>query len=611
MLQRATVTARRFEVNLRAVWLAAFLVWQVAAADAPSFDVDRYLAHIQYLASPELKGRESGSPELEKAAKYIEEQFRGDGLRPIGGGYLQAFPVTTSSRPGRNNRLESVLHGETETLQTDKDFTPYSFSSSGKASGSVVFAGYGITAPEYGYDDYAGLDVRGKFVLVLAHEPQEFDPASVFEGKVYTDHSQGYSKAANARNHGARGLLLVLDRVNHPDSQDALEAFINTTGPPDAGILFVQVRESVAEGWFQASGKDLGATEEAINSDLRPRSFALADVTVRESVDVERVVKTVHNVVGYLPGSGEEYIVVGAHYDHLGLGGPFSLAPTLQGMMHPGADDNASGTAGVLELARYFSGLPKQRRGILFIAFAGEELGLLGSGYYANHPLLPLANAVAMLNMDMIGRVRDDKLFIGGASTGTSFRADLDALVKEAGFRVDYSESGYGSSDHTSFTAKQVPTLFFFSGLHGDYHRPSDTWDKIDAPDAIRVVRLVAGMIEKLESANGRPEFVRVTEAEPHGSGNGSGYGPNFGSVPDFAEPPTGVRFADVHPDSPAGLAGLKPGDILVRFDNAEIRNLYDFTYALRAHKAGDEVVVDVLRGNQRISARVRLAERK
>ncbi len=219
-----------------------------------------------------------------------------------------------------------------------------------------------------------------------------------------------------------------------------------------------------------------------------------------------------------------------------------------------------------------------------------------------------------MLNMDMIGRMRDDKLYIGGAATGASFRADLEDLVSKTSLRVDYSDSGYGSSDHTSFLSKQIPVLFFFSGLHGDYHKPGDTWDKIDAPAAIRIVQLVAGMLQKLEDETDKPAFVRVKEDNPHAgsvSSSGGGYGPNFGSVPDFAEPPTGVRFADVHPDSPAGLAGLKPGDILVMFDGAEIRNLYDFTYALRAHKAGDEITVQVLRGTAKISARVKLTERK
>ena len=257
------------------------------------------------------------------------------------------------------------------------------------------------------------MDVKGKFVLILAHEPQEYDEKSVFDGKVYTDHSQYYSKAANARRHGAAGVILINDQINHKASADELESFGSAAGPTDAGILFVQVKEQAVEPWFQAAGKDLMDLERGIDTDVKPRSFVLKGVEVRENVDVERVVRTVHNVLGYLPGETDEYLIIGAHYDHLGLGGTFSLAPSLTGTVHPGADDNASCTAGVIELARHFSALPKPKRGILFMTFAGEELGLLGSGYYANHPELPLGKAVTMINMDMIGRVRDGKLFIG------------------------------------------------------------------------------------------------------------------------------------------------------------------------------------------------------
>jgi hypothetical protein len=585
-----------------------------------AFDPGRYLDHIKFLASPEMRGRESGSPELEKAAQYIAAQFKADGLKPVDGkSYLQPFEVTTSAKPGRANRLDYSLAGEQQSLQYNKDFVPFSFSAHGKASAAVVFAGYGITAPEYNYDDYAGIDVKGKFVLVLAHEPQEYDEKSVFDGKVYTDHAQFYSKAANARRHGAAGVILINDRINHKTSADELEAFGSAAGPTDAGILFVQVKEQVVEPWFRAAGKDLKELEQGIDTDVKPRSFALKGLEVRENVDVERVVKTVHNVLGYLPGESDEYIIFGAHYDHLGLGGPFSLAPSLTGTVHPGADDNASGTAGVIELARHFSALPKPKRGMLFMTFAGEELGLLGSGFYANHPEMPLPKAVTMINMDMIGRVRDGKLFVGGAGTGTTLRQDLDGITpRYPALHVDYSDnSGYGSSDHTSFTAKQVPVLFFFSGLHGDYHKPSDTWDKINAPAAVDVLQLVAEIADRLDRQAERPEFVRVEEKEnnPHagqlsGSAGSGGYGPYFGSIPDFAEPPRGVRFADITPESPAGKAGLKAGDILVRFGADAVQNLYDFTYALRAHKAGDEVEVEVLRGDITVKTKVLLTER-
>ncbi len=237
-----------------------------------------------------------------------------------------------------------------------------------------------------------------------------------------------------------------------------------------------------------------------------PRSFVLSKLKIDLDVDVRRDTKTVHNVGAYLPGETAEYVVIGAHYDHLGLGDENSLAPSQIGTVHPGADDNASGTAGVIELARWFSTQPKPKRGILFLTFAGEELGLLGSQWYVNHPILPLKNAVAMINMDMIGRIRDGKVYVSGSGTGSTFSKLIAGVTPQAPLHIDLSEKGgYGASDHTSFTTKEVPVLFFFSGLHGDYHKPSDTPDKIDAADAAKLLDYVADIAGRLANDVGRP----------------------------------------------------------------------------------------------------------
>jgi Zn-dependent M28 family amino/carboxypeptidase len=613
--------SRNFKIGLASVILAL----SSAAAATTAFDPARYLDHIKFLASPEMKGRATGSPELEKAARYISDRFKADGLVPApgAGGFLQPFQVTSSAKLGKGSRFEVLAGADGQELQLEKEFIPLNFSSNGRVSGSAVFVGYGITAPEYGYDDYAGLDVKGKIVIVLAHEPQEFDEKSVFAGKSYTDHSQYYSKASNARAHGAKAVVAVKDRLNHKQDKEDLDAFGKANGPADAGIPIVEVRDDVAQQWFQAAGKDLQQLEAAIDGDLKPRSFEMKGVEIRAYVDLERAVKTVNNVVGYLPGQSDEYVIIGAHYDHLGLGEQFSMAPSMAGTVHPGADDNASGTAGVLELAHYFAAKyrgAKPRRGILFMTFAGEELGLLGSGFYANHPEMPLARAVTMINLDMIGRPREGKYFVGGAGTGSTLRPLLDAIIPQYQLKIDYSDNGgYGSSDHTSFTTKQVPVLFFFSGLHSDYHKPGDTWDKIDTASAVQVLQLIADLATRLETDAERPQFIRVLpKADPHSgtvsgvsSGSGGGYGPNFGSIPDFSEPPKGVRFADVKDGSPAAAAGLKAGDIMITFGDKDIANLYDFTYALRSHKPGDEVLVEVLRGDQKLAVKVKLTERK
>jgi Zn-dependent M28 family amino/carboxypeptidase len=601
------------------LFFLATVAWAAGDLPSPRFDPQHYLAHIKYLASPDLKGRESGSPELTKAAEYIARQFKAAGLRPIDGkSYFQTFNVTSSARLGKHNDLGYTI-GDKKTSAKPAQFLPLNFSSSGEFTGQLVFAGFGITAKEYGYDDYAGIDAKDKFVIVLRHEPQEFDDKSVFSGKVYTEHAQFFSKAVNAKMHGAKGVILVNDTANHADADD-LEAFATTAGPTEAGIPYIQVKAEVVNQWLATAGPhggDVKSLQAEIDKDLHNMSFALPDnVTVTIHTDVRRDSKPVNNVVGYLPGETDEHVVIGAHYDHLGAGHQFSMAPSMAGTTHPGADDNASGTAGVIELARYFGSQPKHKRGIVFMTFAGEELGLLGSGYYVNNPRLPISNDVAMINMDMIGRIRDGKVYLGGLGTGDSFNRLIDEAAKGSTLTLERSDStGYGSSDHTSFTTKQVPVLFFFSGLHADYHKPSDTWDKIDAPEAVKLLEVVAGITTHLIDDPARPQFVRVAPppkpVSSSGSSSGGGYGPYFGSIPDMAETKGGVKFADVREGSPAGKAGLKGGDMLVEFDGKKIDNLYDFTYALRAKQVGDTVKVKVVRAGQTIEADVLLERRR
>jgi Peptidase family M28/PDZ domain/PA domain len=593
LVGRAILPAAGFRAGAAILCLISFAL----AADINS---DLYLSHVRFLASPELKGRATGSPELEKAAHYIAAQFRSFGLSPA----ELPFPVTLGAHLGTKNRFKFKEPRESRALLSGKDFLPLSFSSSGELHASVVFAGFGITDKKENYDDYEGVDVTGKFVLILRHEPKE---------NPHKEHVSFADKAVNAKMHGARGVILINDIDHHDGTADDIGKFSESAGPKNAGVLFIRMKYDTAEDWVKRDGHDLHALSKQIDQDGRPHSFALANLSVDLSVDVRVETKTVHNVEAYLPGTSDEYVIVGAHYDHLGLGDQNSLAPSQIGTIHPGADDNASGTAGVIELARWASQQPKPKRGILFLTFAGEELGLLGSEYYVNHPTLPLEKAVAMINMDMIGRIREGKIYLSGTGTGSTFPKLIDDVKPPAPLQVDLAEkAGYGASDHTSFTTKGVPVLFFFSGLHADYHKPSDTADKIDSADAAKLLDYIAQLVTHLEN-DPRPQYIRVPEpsASPLGSGGGSGYGPNFGSIPDFNEPPKGVRFADVRDGTPAAKAGLKAGDILIEFDGKEIGNLYDFTYALRAHKPGDLVLVKVLRGDQQIEAKVLLTERR
>jgi hypothetical protein len=318
--------------------------------------------------------------------------------------------------------------------------------------------------------------------------------------------------------HGARGVIFVNDTANHGGGGE-LDKFESAVGPGGAGIPFVHIKADVADRWLEAGGASMSAIQSSIDKELKPRSFALPDsLEVRLRVDIDRELKDVRNVAGYLPGDRPEYVVIGAHYDHIGLGHQYSMAPAEAGKPHPGADDNASGVAGVIELARWFA-QPRRPRGMLFLAFAGEELGLLGSSHWVNHAELPLNRAVAMINLDMIGRIRDGRVYIGGVGTGSTFRGLFDPPQTEGGLKIDFSDAtGYGSSDHASFTTKDVPVLFFFSGLHDDYHRPGDTWEKISARETTQLLELVARVTSRLAESDTRPRFIPARAIRPDGN---------------------------------------------------------------------------------------------
>lgn len=615
-MKRSTPSLTTISTRWRAAGSAfalALLAFRIAA-DTNSADPKRYLDDVKSLASPEMEGRGAGTKGIERAANLIEQRYRTLGLQPAGAkSYFQPFTVITGAKLKEGNRLDVDDGKLKQGLKLNQDFVPFSFSASGEVAGPVVFAGYGVTAPEFGYDDYTHLDVKDKVVVLLRYEPNGFAAKSGNAG--LTQHSQLITKAINARNHGAKAVILLNGKLGDSE-EDQLTKFGSVNGPENAGIEIVQAKNEAANTWFAAAGKSLAETQNQINASSTAASFAFPEkMQMSLGVNIEKTRATVNNVLAYLPGKTDEFIIVGAHYDHLGYGNVDSLAPSQIGQIHPGADDNASGTAGVLELARLLAPRKGQlQRGILFADFAGEELGLLGSAEWVREPTLPLNKAVAMINMDMIGRIKDEKVFIGGTGTGATFKALLDDEKTKFPFHVEYSASGYGASDHTSFVGKGIPVLFFFSGLHSDYHKPSDTWDKIDAPDAAKLLDFIDDVALKLDSANERVAFVTVKEDQPGGlssTGGGSGYGPYFGSIPDFGQEENGVKFSDVRPGSPAAKAGFKAGDILVQFGDKPIHNLYDFTDALRRSKVGDVVDVRVLRDGKPVNASVKLEQRK
>jgi aminopeptidase YwaD len=650
---------RRFFKLLLIVILAlnVALAQQPAATDAPR--VERLRAHIEYLASDKLEGRRTGSPGANLAAEYIAREFSRYGLRRSIGRdlpgmsileadspkrYLQEFPYVAGVELGKNNLflLKSGQGGDAAPLKVSEDWMPLGFSSSSKIDKTgVVFAGYGISASELKYDDYAASSAKDKVAVVFSGTPDGDNPHGQFArvGEVRF-------KTAAAQAAGAKALIIIasepelkndrLFRLTYDNAGEAAIPVIVVSRPLAQQILSaakLSDYESVADSRTATRKPDPNPLNEGTETNIPQGSLLrlpIPKTTLSMVTDVVRREVSAWNVVGILDGSDptlkNETIVIGAHYDHLGRGGEGSLAPR-EGDIHHGADDNASGVAGVLELARIFAAQhPRPRRTIVFIAFSGEEEGLLGSNYYVNHPIVPLANTAAMINMDMIGRMKDNKLIVGGVGTAQEWHKELEAknawleritgtgngvglkVIPREQFSLTLSEDGFGPSDHSSFYAKQVPVLFFWTGSHEDYHKPSDTADKINYDDEARILSLVSRVIHDIDSNDKRPVY---TVAKSESTGRSMGFRVYLGTIPNYADSTDGLLLDGVRDDSPAAKAGIKAGDKIVKLAGRDVRNVYDYTAALGEMKAGQEYEVELMRGGERIKVVITPAARK
>ncbi len=563
--------------------------------------VDSLQNYVKTLASDAFEGRAPGTNGGHLATIYVQQKFAEYGLEPFPSlpNYLQAFSVTTLLKAGENNtialRIKRLFHLGT-------DFVPLGYSANAKVeSRQVVFVGYGISTEKY--DDYKGVDVKGKIVVMMRYSPDGDNPHSEF-----FEHASIWKKLSTAREKGAIGVLIFTGERNGDDklmeiSRDKLAG--------DAGIPAMNVTRALAAAVLMTKPQVLSQIQEKIDRTKQPNSFELNSFIMMQT-EVVRLKAETYNVMGYLPAKSDEYLVVGAHYDHIGYGGQGSgsLAPDER-KIHYGADDNASGSAGLLELVRYFS---KQKhllkRNLVFIAFGAEEMGLLGSAHFVNHPIFPLEKTIAMLNMDMIGRMKDSALAISGIGTAKEFE-DLCKSENRENFKLKLSLDGFGPSDHSSFYAKNIPVLFFFTGNHPNYHKPTDTWEKINYADEARVVRYVARLIEKID-ANPRPTFTKAqSEAAQASRSSMGGFRVSFGSIPNYSEEVEGVLLDGVREGSVAEKAGLKAGDIIVKMGNKEIRNVYDYTDAIKALKPGDKITVVVKRGRESLSLVAIFPEKK
>lgn len=572
-----------------------------------------------WLAAPEREGRGPGTAGIEQAADWVARQFAAVGLDTtvVGDVPFQRFPVTLEAKlgPAGDNTAELVGPPGPDGSPTVRplvlgtDFTPLAAGGSGPFDLPLVFGGYGITAPKEGYDDYAPLGsagAKGAAVIVLRQEPQKDDPHSVFDGNQASQYAALTRKVANASEHEAGGLVLCNDAS---DKEDALMAFERAgDGSERRTLPVLHVRRSVIEPLItQALGRDLPALERAIDEKLEPQAAPLAGWRIRGRVAIERTETDSRNVLAVLPGTeGKETVVLGAHYDHLGFGGVNSAAPG-ETAVHHGADDNASGTAMLVEVARILAAEGPFPRTILFAAFSGEERGLLGSAHYTANAAVPLTDTAAMVNLDMVGRLDGDKVVVHGTGTGAGLEALVDRLVATHGFEAAKEPGGFGPSDHSSFYARKIPVLHLFTGSHSDYHRPTDTADKLNYAGMVRLTRLVADIVKELATSPERPAYVEVASKMFARGGDR----PYFGSIPDFGKPGKGYAITGVTKDSPAARGGLQGGDVIIRLGESAVTGLEDFDSALRKHKGGDTIPVVVLRAGAEVTLQVTLAAPK
>jgi len=586
---------------------------------------------IYYLASDDLEGRGVGTKGLDQAADFIADNFRKLGLKPPPGqdGYFQPFPLTTAVHPGAATALrllppaDSGKSDASGALVTDTDYTPLSFSAEKEFDGQVVFVGYAVSDADRDYDDFKGVDVKGKVALALRYEPHDKDGHSRWSADKdqYSPNATLGRKAKAAAAAGAAALVLVNPPTFH-EEEDPLVPFSRAFGGDHSDIPVVQVKRRVVNDWFKRAGvkQTLKELQEKIDDVGEPHSVALPEgLRVAGNVVIERVQREVKNVLAVLPGTGpmkDEFVVVGAHYDHLGRGGSGSLKPGSN-EIHNGADDNASGTSAMLKLAEVFSKQGSMGRSILFCAFTAEESGLIGSQHLVSHPPVPLEKMAYMVNLDMVGRVRGEVIYVGGMGTALSFDKILADADEASPLQMkSFGRGGFGPSDHMSFALKRIPVLFFYSGQHVDYHRPTDDADKVNYKGINEVVDMAGAVIRKLLVLP-REQYVESADAHSAfggtpGSGGGGAFKASLGVVPDYAaEDVKGVRITGTSPGSPAAKAGLKDGDVLVQWNADKLDSVYDLTDQLKKAKPGETVKLGVMRDGQRVELEATLAEPK
>ncbi len=611
MMMNRSADIRRFLCLTVGIMPVLFRAAPVLGSDPLPSLAERFRQHINYLASDDLEGRGIGSKGIERASDYIAKQFKEAGLEPAGDQetYFQSFPISLNRTLTDENRLSI----SDKLLVQGQDFIPLSFSSNGTFEGKIVFCGFGIVNQDRKHDDFSMVDLKGNVALIFDGEPNAWadpqgnpSPFAFRRDKVY-----------NAKDHGASAVLFVGSRPG-PDEKEELTPFEGDSAD-EYGIPAMQVMRAVAQTIFtSAPAGDIDALQKLID-DGGITSAEFNKVPARGEVQLKRETATTRNVLGVWRGEGplaDEFVVIGAHYDHLGIRRPMMrrfregriVSESTAPQIHNGADDNASGTAGLIEIAKMFSGQSPPKRSVLFSAFTAEETGLQGSKYYADHPFAPLDQTVAMLNMDMIGRLPDgsSRLTVFGANSAMEFMDILTAAGKTVSLSIAPGVDSGGRSDHATFVRRGIPSMHFYSGNHSDYHKPTDDSNLINADGGARIATAVFETAIALANRDGRPtpqaEKPVARADDPHAAlgDRDPDKLPSFkvvmGLSPNYADDgKPGMGVDAVSPDGPADRAGMKAGDRIIRINGKPIANIYDYMASTRNNNPGDSVEVVVL----------------
>ena len=589
--------------------LSAFSAVSVAFAQSPT------RVHVQTLSSEKFEGRLAGSNGERLASEYLVGELKKMGAKPLPGksDFQLPFEFTAGTRDGGSS-IE-IRTGNAAATPPGNVVRALSFSDNGDVDGPVVFAGYGIVVPEtqgFAYDSYATLDVKDKVVVVLRYFPEDAEQKTK---QILARYADLRYKAMAARQHGAKAMIVVTG----PRSPNAGELAPMTfdTALAGSGIVALTGTGAVADALFKTAGKTVEEAQKALD-DANPHAtgFAIPDVTVRLHANVVREKKTGHNVVGYLPATtpvetvAKPWVAIGAHYDHLGHGEAGNTLATKEdaARVHAGADDNASGSAAVLGIASIVASEPRHRN-VLIALWSGEELGLIGSTSFAMAPPVPLHAFAAYFNFDMVGRMQDNKLNIQATGTSPAWARLIEQANIAAGFDLQLQEDPYQPTDVATFNSASVPCLSFFTGTHADYHKPSDTPDKIDYEDLDRIITFAASLIRRVEDAREAPAFTKVEQKMQ--TGGRAGVRVFTGTIPDYATDAKGLLLSGVIGGGPAEQAGLQKGDLIVEIAGQTIANIYDYTYALDVLKIGQPAKVVYIRDGRRLETTLVPAARK